>query len=74
MNTVYITPDSKEPYVLFLSTRLPYKIVGWLDTFPSASDGKMRTTKVVLKKQKMLPYWSQNSLADTKLRKELGLD
>jgi hypothetical protein len=52
----------------------PYKIVAWFDTYPSAFDGKLRTTKAVLKKQKMLAYWGQNSLQDAKLRKELGLN
>lgn len=52
----------------------PYKIVGWFETFPSAFDGKLRTTRAVLKTQKMLPYWRQNSLKDQNLRKELGLD
>lgn len=58
---------------IIYENKAPYKIVGWLDTFPSVFDGKQRTTKVTLIAQKMLPYWSQNSLSDAKLRKELGL-
>lgn len=54
--------------------KTPYKIIGWLDTFPSAFDQKLRTTKATLKKQKMLSYWNQNSLKDSSLRKELGLE
>tara|TARA_R110001632_G_scaffold19898_8_gene59857 strand:+ start:9987 stop:10880 length:894 start_codon:yes stop_codon:yes gene_type:complete len=59
---------------IVFENKAPYKIVGWFETFPSAFDGKLRTTRAVLKKQKMLPYWSQNSLNDSKLRKELGLN
>ena len=59
---------------IVFENKAPYKIVGWFETFPSAFDGKLRTTKAVLKKQKMLPYWSQNSLKDAKLRKELGFN
>lgn len=66
-------PDLKRQVRIIYENKAPYKIVGWLDTFPSAFDGKQRTTKATLTAQKMLPYWGQNSLADTKLRKELGL-
>lgn len=59
---------------IVFENKAPYKVVGWFETFPSAFDKKMRTTKVILKKQKMLPYWSQNSLKDAKLREELGLN
>ncbi len=67
-------PELKRELRIIYENKAPYKIVGWLDTFPSAFDGKQRTTKATLTAQKMLPYWGQNSLADTKLRKELGLD
>lgn len=58
---------------IVFENKAPYKIVGWFETFPSAFDKKLRTTSAILKKQKMLPYWGQNSLNDVKLRKELGL-
>tara|TARA_R110001632_G_scaffold102272_4_gene210368 strand:- start:2653 stop:3552 length:900 start_codon:yes stop_codon:yes gene_type:complete len=59
---------------IVFENKAPYKIIGWFETFPSAFDGKLRTTRAVLKQQKMLPYWSQNSLKDATLRKELGLN
>jgi hypothetical protein len=68
-----IIPELKRELRIVYENQAPYKIVGWLDTFPSAFDKKLRTTKATLKKQKMLPYWGQNSLQDTSLRKELGL-
>lgn len=67
-------PSLKRTVRIVYENKAPYKIVGWLDSFPSSFDRKVRTTKVTLKKQKMLPYWSQNSLNDVKLRKELGLN
>lgn len=67
-------PMLKRTVRIVFEDKAPYKIVGWLDSFPSAFDGKMRTTKAVLTKQKMIPYWNQNSLEDASLRKELGLD
>ena len=69
-----IFPDLNRKLSIIFENIAPYKIVGWLDSFPSAFDKKTRTTKVILKKQKMLPYWSQNSLKDAKLREDLGLN
>ena len=63
----------KRSMSIVFENKAPYKIVGWFETFPSAFDGKLRTTSAILKAQKMLPYWSQNSLKDEHLRKELGL-
>ena len=59
---------------IVFQNKAPYNIIAWYETFPSAFDGKMRTTSAILKTQKMLPYWRQNSLKDLDLRKDLGLD
>ena len=64
----------KRSMSIIFENKTPYKIVGWFETFPSAFDGKLRTTSAILKAQKMLTYWSQNSLKDEHLRKELGLN
>ena len=37
--------------------------------FPSVFDGKLRITRAILKKQKKLSSWSQNSLTDKKVEK-----
>lgn len=66
-------PSLKRTVRIIYENKAPHKIVGWLDSFPSSFDQKIRTTTVTLKKQKMLPYWGQNSLNDADLRKELGL-
>lgn len=52
----------------------PYHIVGWTDSYPSVFDKKVRTTIAKKTHSIMTPYWKQNSLADTKLRAELGLE
>ena len=66
-------PALKRTLRIVFENKAPYKIVGWLDSYPSAFDNKIRTTKISLQKQKMLDYWSKNSLKDIKLRKELGI-
>lgn len=67
-------PELKRTLRIVFENKAPYKIVGWLDSFPSAFDGTVRTSKISLKVQKMLPYWSLNRLNDQKIRQELGLD
>ena len=66
-------PELKRELRIVFENKAPYKVVGWLDSFPSAFDGKIRTTRADLKMQKMIAYWKQNSLNDSSLRKELGL-
>ena len=58
---------------IFTSKKNNKDLNAWFEKFPSSFDGKQRTTSVILKKQKMLPYWSQNSLKNEYLREELGL-
>ncbi len=66
-------PSLKRTLRIVFENAAPYKIVGWLDSYPSAFDQKIRTTTITLQQQKMLDYWSKNSLKDAKLRKELGI-
>jgi hypothetical protein len=68
-----VYPQLKRTIRIVFENKAPYKIMGWFEKFPSSFDGKLRTTSVILKTQKMLPYWKQNSLKDKQLREELGL-
>ena len=68
-----VYPQLKRTIRIVFENKVPYKIMGWFEKFPSSFDGKFRTTSVILKTQKMLPYWKQNSLKDKQLREELGL-
>ena len=52
----------------------PYRIIRISESYPSAFDGKTRTTVAKLSKQKKIAYWSKNSLQDVNLRKDLGID
>ena len=51
---VYVVnmPSLKRTLQVFFENKAPYKIVGWLDAYPSAFDKKIRTTKVTLQQQK----------------------
>jgi len=69
-----VYPQLKRSIRIVFENKAPYKIMGWFEKFPSSFDGKTRTTSAILKAQKMLPYWRQNSLKDAYLRKELGLN
>ena len=69
-----VYPQLKRTIRIVFENKAPYKIMGWFEKFPSSFDGKFRTTSVILKTQKMLPYWKQNSLKDKQLREELGLN
>lgn len=69
-----VYPQLKRSINIVFENKAPYKIMGWFEKFPSSFDGKTRTTSAILKAQKMLPYWRQNSLKDAYLRKELGLN
>ena len=68
-----VYPELNRSIHIVFENKAPYKIMGWFEKFPSSFDGKPRTTSIILKTQKMLPYWRQNSLKDKYLRKELGL-
>ena len=68
-----VYPELNRSIHIVFENKAPYKIMGWFEKFPSSFDGKPRTTSIILKTQKMLPYWRQNSLKDKYLREELGL-
>ena len=51
----------------------PYQIEGWIDTYPSAFDGKPRRTVACRQVTEWSPYWQLNSASDTTLRKELQI-
>ena len=68
-----VYPELNRSIRIVFENKAPYKIMGWFEKFPSSFDGKPRTTSIILKTQKMLPYWRQNSLKDKYLREELGL-
>ena len=64
--------NGREKQIVYESEN-PYRIVGWKETDMSVFDGKPRITKATLSARELWPYWQQNSLEDTELRKKLGL-
>lgn len=67
-------PELKREVSYVFESESPYKIVGWTETYPSAFDKELRTTIAKLTHQQMTPYWQQNALQDTGIRKDLGLE
>ena len=66
-------PKLERTLEIVFENQAPFKIVGWIDTYPSLFDKKSRRTIARLSKTKRLDYWNKNSLSDSKLRSELGL-
>lgn len=51
----------------------PYKIEGWIDSYPSTFDQKVRKTIAKKTHERYSPYWKENSLSNMNLRESLGL-
>jgi hypothetical protein len=66
-------PSIKRVLEIVFEGKAPHRVAGWKDSYPSVSDGKIRTTRVSLKKTKVLEYWNLSRLSDQSLRAELGL-
>ncbi len=66
-------PSLKRNLKIVFENQSPYRIVGWLDSYPSAFDGKIRSTKAVLDRSIQSAYWRENRLSDQEKRAELGL-
>ena len=69
----YILEYTNPARTLMIDYRVdfPHEIIGWSDTY--SDFGKVLTTKATRTDLLLTDYWSKNSLADTLLRKELGL-
>lgn len=67
------TPALSRELNIIFEAKAPYRIVGWTDSYPSAFDQQIRTTKATLTKVDRIAYWKLNSLQDEALRQEFGL-
>ena len=63
----------KRTLTIYFEDQYPHTIVGWDDRHPSIFDGEIRTSSARLSHQVMKAYWKHNTLEDTPLRKQLGL-
>ncbi len=57
---------------IVFENKQPFIIAGWKEKYPSF-DGKVRETVAKRTKTILTPYWQENGLEDTGLRKELGI-
>lgn len=67
------TPELNRTVEIVYESDVPYKIVGWTDTYPSIFDKKQRTTIAKLTHQIKEAYWSLNGKQDQNKRALLGL-
>lgn len=58
---------------IVFENKSPFVIVGWKEAYPSF-DKKVRETIAKRTKTILTPYWQENGLNDTALRKELGVE
>ena len=64
-------PKSNRKLSISYHKQFPYEIEAWQETY--SDFGQMLTTKATKKKRIMSAYWGKNSVADSTLRVELGL-
>ncbi|GJM35386.1 MAG: hypothetical protein DHS20C18_43870 [Saprospiraceae bacterium] len=67
-------PKADRTLEIVYEAKAPYPIIGWTDSYPSAFDKQMRTTKATRTNVLLTPYWENNKLEDTAMRKDLGLE
>ncbi len=67
-------PEVDRTLEIIYEAREPYAIAGWKDSYPSAFDEQMRTTVATRTNTLMIPYWQDNALENTAMRKDLGLE
>ncbi|MGB3468813.1 MAG: hypothetical protein WBA74_26245 [Cyclobacteriaceae bacterium] len=68
-------PELNRKLAIRFESDFPHRINGWEDSYKSGygSGAQVLTTRATRMKSMMSPYWSQNSVSDVKLRKQLGL-
>jgi hypothetical protein len=69
-----LIPELEKTMRITFQKESPHRIVFWEESYPSAFDGKMRTTKSLLKNTEWIDYWSKNNKSDKALRKDLQVE
>ncbi len=69
-------PDLDRTLTIHFNKSFPHEIEGWEESYLSgwAADAKRLTTQARRIKRMTLDYWKKNKVADTGLRRELGLE
>ncbi|PWH87061.1 hypothetical protein [Brumimicrobium oceani] len=70
---VYEIPELRRSVRFFLSSEFDNRIMGWEESYPTVSDGKVRTSIYQLKGVNDLPYWDLNKKRDSSFRKEFNM-
>ncbi|NNF36246.1 MAG: septum formation inhibitor Maf [Saprospiraceae bacterium] len=65
--------SEKRTLEIVYESSAPYKIIEWTIEYPSAFDGQLRKTIARKKGEQYIPYWKNNGILDTLMRKELDL-
>jgi len=67
-------PELNRELDIVFHTQRPYLIEGWMETYPSLFDKIKRSTIAKRSNTLHIAYWQKNSLADRKVREELGMN
>jgi hypothetical protein len=67
-------PSFKRTVEIVFEEEAPHRIEGWIERYPSAFDGRLRSTIAKRTSTEWVDYWSKNSLEDTSLRTEMGIE
>lgn len=66
-------PSLQRTVEYIFSSTAPYHIEGWIDSYPSAFDGVVRSTKAFREETQLESYWQQNSNDPTYTQKRSDL-
>lgn len=66
-------PELNRELEIIFHAEQPYLIEGWIETYPSLFDKIKRRTLAKRTNTLHIAYWQKNSLADRKIREDLGM-
>ena len=67
-------PDLQRRVEIVFQAQPPYYIEGWVDTYPSAFDGQLRSTKARRKTTVLEKYWEENANSSVNAAKRAALE
>lgn len=67
-------PSLKRTVEIVFEREAPHRIEGWIERYPSAFDGQIRSTIAKRTSTEWVDYWAKNSLEDTSLRAGMGIE
>lgn len=67
-------PDLQRTLTIVFEAETPHRIAGWVEAYPSLSDGVVRETVATHVETVMNAYWQHNDLEDRSMRQDLQLE